>query len=384
MVKACSYMVDVSVDEHQELITQCECAAGMGPEAVCKHVQTTLLAICEFTSGKDVKFEHTCTGKLQTFHQPRKRNSVASPVKACNLKLGKRAAHESLSFDPRPVKYRKLKSYPDHVKNLTINFCANTLKQVPLLQTIGPANIRALELDHDYLKETLSDTLLRKENISHITPEIADQIEEQTEGQSDSKRWFTERKKRLASSKFGKIIKSKSDQAKKNIAMNIIESPKFTSRQTKHGLQNEPHAIKKYMTETGNEVNKCGLIVSIDKPHIASSPDGLVGDDIVLEVKCPHGARKEKITPKAVPYLKLKKGVWSLDKKHDYYAQVQGQMYCTERNECHFVVYTFKDVKVVNVPRDDLFIKNMVLKLDKFFCEVFKPVYLRYHLYKEL
>ena len=42
------------------------------------------------------------------------------------------------------------------------------------------------------------------------------------------------------------------------------------------------------MTETGaGTVEPCGLFVDTNKPFLAASPDGVVGRDAVVEVKCP-------------------------------------------------------------------------------------------------
>ena len=66
----------------------------------------------------------------------------------------------------------------------------------------------------------------------------------------------------------------------------------------------------------------------------AASPDGIIGDDRVLEIKCPFTAFNKPITPATVPFLYEENGVMNLINNHDYYYQVQGQMLCTNRKHC--------------------------------------------------
>ncbi|KAI0208091.1 hypothetical protein LSAT2_007237, partial [Lamellibrachia satsuma] len=76
-----------------------------------------------------------------------------------------------------------------------------------------------------------------------------------------------------------------------NLAKDMIDGKDFVSKQTSHGNQLEPEAISTYENMFHVKVTKCGIVVSADKPYLGSSPDGLVGDDTVLEVKCPYSAR---------------------------------------------------------------------------------------------
>jgi len=127
---------------------QCECAAGMGPYAHCKHIRALLYALLEFRNGKDLCLELTCTDKLQTFHHPKQRHH-GSPVKAQLLSLGN-VKSDGLIFDPTPF---EMMETPDQlnrrVRNETINFAAHSGNSVPLLQSIPPANIYAVNNDHD-------------------------------------------------------------------------------------------------------------------------------------------------------------------------------------------------------------------------------------------
>ena len=69
MKKSVTYKLDIAVDCDECIVeSQCECAAGMGPNAHCKHVCCLLLALYNFSSSGEILTEETCTQRLQTFH----------------------------------------------------------------------------------------------------------------------------------------------------------------------------------------------------------------------------------------------------------------------------------------------------------------------------
>ena len=72
----------------------------------------------------------------------------------------------------------------------------------------------------------------------------------------------------------------------------------------------------------------------------------------------------------------------SWTKKHNYYYQVQGQLLISGRKMAKFVVYTTVDMKVIDIPVDLKFQKNMTRQLETFFENHFKPAYLDLHFFR--
>ncbi len=63
---------------------------------------------------------------------------------------------------------------------------------------------------------------------------------------------------------------------------------------------------------------------------LAASPDGFVGEEIVLEVKCPFSAKNKKITATTVPSFLLERDEeLQLKLGHNYYYHIQGHLLCT-------------------------------------------------------
>jgi len=375
---------DVVLDKYSTVLQcQCECAAGMGPTAHCKHVRAVLYALCEFTRTKSVRTEQTCTQRLQTFHKTR--TYKGSPLKANTLRSSLRRnkalgpqhttpGSDRLHFDPRPDEFQKSETYPSYVRNLAINFVATqpaSAQQMPLMQLYRPANPYSLESDHCYQSDSMSDNLLLENYITSITPEVAESIEVDTRGQASNKQWYEERSKRICSSKFGRICKATKRTDLKKLAYDLTHPVNFFSAATQYGRDNESKALQKYEQLTGFVVNASGLCVSLTHPMLAASPDGIVDDKLLVEVKCPYTARNDLITPDTVPYLFKGDSELLLDTRHNYFYQIQGQLFVTGRQMCHLVVYSTVDCKIVNVERDNVFIEHMVMQLESFFRDYF-------------
>ncbi|GFY15160.1 yqaJ domain-containing protein [Trichonephila clavipes] len=77
------------------------------------------------------------------------------------------------------------------------------------------------------------------------------------------------------------------------LVMRIVYGRDLCNAAMKYGLANEEIARNQYEREYSTEVKICGLFVDKDKPFLCASPDGLVGDDGLIENKCPYSARFE-------------------------------------------------------------------------------------------
>ena len=123
---------------------------------------------------------------------------------------------------------------------------------------------------------------------------------------------------------------------------------------------------KTYMKQTGHPdltTDVCGLFVSLDNPWLAGTPDGLVNDPNddtskslgLVEIKNPYSARNltlEEAMKTPTFCLEHKDGLFRLKRRHDYFYQVQCQLYCTKRDWCDFVVRTEKDLHVERIHKD--------------------------------
>ena len=156
----------------------------------------------------------------------------------------------------------------------------------------------------------------------------------------------------------------------------MLRPSRATGPAIRHGVQYEPIAVDWYEKKHDFKIADAGLFVYKEMPFLAASPDGIVNEDTLLEVKCPFAAKNQYITIESVPYLTLVEGALSLKKDHIYYYQIQGQLLCAGRKMCHLVIFTLKDAKLIFVKRDDTFIENMKDKLKAFYESYFRKMYI--------
>lgn len=92
------------------------------------------------------------------------------------------------------------------------------------------------------------------------------------------------------------------------------------------GIDNEADAIAAYEASRKTEVMPVGFVDHPEIPMSGASPDGLVGDDGLVEIKCPNVATHiEYMLGGAIP-----------DK---YFKQMAWQLACTGRSWCDFASY---------------------------------------------
>lgn len=138
--------------------------------------------------------------------------------------------------------------------------------------------------------------------------------------------------------------------------------PSYTNAAMEWGTQTEPQARVAYEVETGNFVDQ---VAFIDHPTIANfgcSPDGLIGDDGLIEIKCANSATHWE-------YFKSKKP------PQKYVIQMQTQMAVTGRKYCDFVSFDPRmpersKLLIVRIDRDEAFIAELEEKVKQFLSEV--------------
>jgi putative phage-type endonuclease len=136
----------------------------------------------------------------------------------------------------------------------------------------------------------------------------------------------------------------------------------FTNAAMQWGTDMEPEARAAYEYYRAEDVNQVAFVTHPNIPETGASPDGLVGLDGLVEIKCPNSATHiETLTGKTAPAK--------------YIAQMQWQMACTGRQWCDFVSYDPRLPEsmrffCVRVLRDDDMIAELEAEVVKFLGEV--------------
>lgn len=124
------------------------------------------------------------------------------------------------------------------------------------------------------------------------------------------------------------------------------------------GKELEDEARQLYQITTGKEVKQVGFCVTEKNPIYGASPDGLVENDGLVEIKCPQVATH-------VGYLIA--NVLPVD----YFQQTQGQLLVTGRKWNDFVSYSpgLKPL-IIRVYPDKKFLKALAVELELFTSEL--------------
>ena len=183
--------------------------------------------------------------------------------------------------------------------------------------------------------------------------------------------WLMLRLGKLTASKFADVIsKGRGKEPSKTrvsymyqlAAEILVGEPAtfFKNAAMQWGTDCEPAARAAYEIKHDIEVVECAFIEHDE--FVGVSPDGLVGIDGLLEIKCPT----------TVTHLKY---YMSGTMPAEYLAQVQGQLWVSGRDWCDFVSYDPRvrseaDYFELRVNRDDEYIKNLEVQCSTFIDEL--------------
>lgn len=141
----------------------------------------------------------------------------------------------------------------------------------------------------------------------------------------------------------------------------VIE-PSYQNEAMAWGTEQEPFARAAYEAKTGNFVEQ---VAFCDHPTISNfgcSPDGMVDDLGLIEIKCPYSATHWQYVKDNAPPRK-------------YWIQMQTQMCVTGRQWCDFVSYDPRmpersQLLIVRIDRDEQFIEELEKEVKQFLSEV--------------
>jgi putative phage-type endonuclease len=188
--------------------------------------------------------------------------------------------------------------------------------------------------------------------------------------------WFAQRLGKVTASRVADIIaKTKTGVAASRgnyLAQLVAErltgqaADSFKSGAMQHGTETEPMARMAYETETGQMVTEVAMIQHPKIEMAGASPDGLIGEDGLVEIKCPN-------TSTHIATLMADKA------PSGYMAQMQWQMACTGRAWVDFVSFDPRmpedmQLFIKRVPRDEKLIAEYEAEVIKFLAEVQETV----------
>ena len=171
-----------------------------------------------------------------------------------------------------------------------------------------------------------------------------------------SEEWYAIRRGIPTASNFDKIITSKGEPSKQRTkymyrlageAVSGIQEETYQNAAMIRGIELEEEARDLYEVLNDTEVEQVGFCLEDAIVKAGASPDGIINDFGMLEIKCP-------LITTHVDYL-LKGKLPT-----EYFQQVQGQLYITGSDWCDFMSY-FPGLKplIIRVGREEDFINKL-------------------------
>lgn len=188
-----------------------------------------------------------------------------------------------------------------------------------------------------------------------------------------SEEWFAQRRGKVTASRIGDILSTLRNgnwaASRKNYAAQLVterltgkDPEPFINEHIQWGIDQEAPAREAYTKATGNAVEEVGFV---DHPTIGlagASPDGLIGEEGLVEIKCPTTATHiERLLGAEIPEA--------------YRLQMLWQMACTGRRWCDFVSFDPRlpedmQVFIQRFERDDKEVKHVENEIEIFLNEV--------------
>lgn len=187
-----------------------------------------------------------------------------------------------------------------------------------------------------------------------------------------SPEWFAARLGKVTGSRVADLMaktKSGYSASRANYMAELIcerltgeQLERFQNAAMQHGTDTEPQARAAYEFMTDRAVVETGFTIHPTIADFGASPDGLIGADGLLEIKCPNTATHVDTLLTETVSAK-------------YITQMQAQMACTGRAWCDFVSFDPRlpsalQLWVTRIQRDPAFITDMEAEIAAFLTEL--------------
>lgn len=167
-----------------------------------------------------------------------------------------------------------------------------------------------------------------------------------------------ERKGRITASAVGAILglskfATADDVLRRMVREHFDAEPEFSGNiATRWGHDNEPQAIHEFAAwRVQNILPHDFVSCEIEGVLCGASPDGITESGELIEIKCPYSLREQPVI--AADFL---------ESHPEYFAQMQWQMVCADKQDCLFVAWTTAGIDFVRVEKETEWLgKNMPL-----------------------
>jgi len=174
-----------------------------------------------------------------------------------------------------------------------------------------------------------------------------------------SEEWFAARRGKITCSRMAEVL-AKSEAYADRIAAELLGeitvSQNFKAGQW--GNDNEPKARAAYELAKSIDVQEVGFVLHPALDYVGGSPDGFVGDDGLVEIKCPMSQK-----------IHIMNRMLGMGQEH--IPQIQGLLWITDRSWCDFISFDPRvgppfDLYVQRIERNQHYMTRMAASCAEF------------------
>ena len=406
---------------------RCECKAGNG---YCKHIAAMLFMLLDYQRcGKEfLPDEKSKTEQRQQWHQPKVQGSAC--IKFSQLDFAAYNFDKDMSMNPKRQQkdYSDYQSCPQGMNCVTrdkIKVLSDTLSSLGrghhLVNALESNNFEPVRLAEttskaaDSVPDTFDIAIPVKETVNIVKNDISlkynleadafkfysehvcvdeekgKSISDATVGQSRTATWKEERCKRITASNFHAVVERKKADVSK-LVQNLCQIKSFSNKHTHWGKQGEPVALAAYKQKKEAQGFKVttkdlGLVINPSYPYLGASLDAFV--KLEKDGQATYGAVEIKTLSKyahlslqqaaEVPgmFFSYKDNELKICEDHQYYYQVQGQLFVAGLDWCDFFVFTPKSADYQRIHKNYVLWFKMLTKLSDFYFHNMLPALLQ-------
>nr|CAI5855723.1 unnamed protein product [Callosobruchus analis] len=357
--------IELDMDSHTIVNHNCSCPRGLD---LCHHMAALLYYGHYNISSTDTERQWGVSGMVVTEEEPVLSIDQMFPQKQSYVAIG----------DPSKLNINKFKSMLGDSNVVGFSWLLKPEANEEMISLIP--SIEDILYCQEYIEAEDEQSYVSRQcalNINQIR-----KIAAATVGQHSNELWLITHKLRLTSSKFGLILGAYKRNIEtgrsfpKSLFTSLVEGYSLSKvMAVQWGRHNEGTATKQFEELHMLRVNQTSLWLD-ESGFLGASPDGLIGDDATLEVKCPYKMRnctiREGVQDGKYFFFYNDDGQIVINTNHTYYLQVQGQLFLTNRDKCYFFVWTPNENECFIVEKDADWGENLNL-LKKFYLDVFLP-----------
>lgn len=388
------YTVKIIMDTNSQ-VQQAVCPCS-GNDGQCNHLAATLFAMedaCKksVSTTSESEDDLPCTSKPCTWSIPKKRKQEPSTVQAVKFVkhvYGKKDKECSSSSTVHTT-HNKKKSNTDYnallekikaveektgrkiglhyiIPQQVPEYSTTVTKETPqpskwdIVSPIKTAPLSMLGIAQKSLrsKTRLYDSIKDRNDITEATKE-----------QHLTRTWYDVRKPRITASKCKRCLIRPTTSPTEAISEVLMYNDRAPTKAMKEGIEAESRIISEFEKDTGLTVHKSGFVISETHPFLGASPDGIIDNHTIVEVKniqVKEAESHEDAMCRLGIYKKHGSAI-EINKNHGYYHQIQQQLFCTQSNSCHFIVSSAISTHREVITFDSGFWNDILPKLENFY-----------------